>query len=29
MAARYAFNRNVHELRFLLCQTSEHSAGTR
>lgn len=29
MAGRYVFNQSLKELRFLLCQTSEHSAATR
>jgi hypothetical protein len=29
MAAKYAFGQGLKELRFLFCQTSEHSAATR
>ncbi|KAF1359956.1 NADH dehydrogenase, alpha subcomplex, subunit 2 [Lizonia empirigonia] len=29
MASKYAFNAGLKELRFLFCQTSEHSAATR
>jgi hypothetical protein len=29
MSGRYAFTQSLKELRFLLCQTSEHSAATR
>jgi hypothetical protein len=29
MATKYAFGQGLKELRFLFCQTSEHSAATR
>lgn len=29
MASKYAFGQGLKELRFLFCQTSEHSAATR
>ncbi|KAF2639376.1 NADH dehydrogenase, alpha subcomplex, subunit 2 [Massarina eburnea CBS 473.64] len=29
MAAKYGFSTGLKELRFLFCQTSEHSAATR
>ncbi|KAF2839898.1 NADH dehydrogenase, alpha subcomplex, subunit 2 [Patellaria atrata CBS 101060] len=29
MASKYAFTQSLRELRFLLCQTSDHSAATR
>ncbi|KAL2117888.1 hypothetical protein VTJ04DRAFT_7548 [Mycothermus thermophilus] len=29
MSARYAFAKGLKELRFLFCQTAEHSAATR
>ena len=29
MASKYAFSAGLKELRFLFCQTSEHSAATR
>ncbi|KAL5339599.1 NADH-ubiquinone oxidoreductase 105 kDa subunit [Aspergillus crustosus] len=29
MSSKYAFTQGLKELRFLFCQTSEHSAGTR
>ncbi|KAJ4298702.1 hypothetical protein N0V88_003734 [Collariella sp. IMI 366227] len=29
MSGRYAFAKGVKELRFLFCQTGEHSAATR
>ncbi|KAF3043879.1 hypothetical protein E8E11_005818 [Didymella keratinophila] len=29
MTSKYAFNAGLKELRFLFCQTSEHSAATR
>lgn len=29
MSSRYAFTQTVKELRFLFCQTSEHSAAVR
>jgi NADH dehydrogenase (ubiquinone) 1 alpha subcomplex subunit 2 len=29
MATRYAFSQSLKELRFHLCQTSEHSAALR
>lgn len=29
MASKYAFSTGLKELRFLFCQTSEHSAATR
>lgn len=29
MASKYAFNAGLKELRFLFCQTSDHSAATR
>ncbi|KAF2796862.1 NADH dehydrogenase, alpha subcomplex, subunit 2 [Melanomma pulvis-pyrius CBS 109.77] len=29
MAAKYGFSQSVKELRFLFCQTSEHSAAVR
>ncbi|KAL1870270.1 hypothetical protein VTK73DRAFT_2719 [Phialemonium thermophilum] len=29
MSAKYAFTKSLRELRFLFCQTSEHSAATR
>ncbi|KAH7316585.1 thioredoxin-like protein [Stachybotrys elegans] len=29
MSARYAFSNSLREVRFLFCQTSEHSAGVR
>ncbi|KAF2197477.1 NADH dehydrogenase, alpha subcomplex, subunit 2 [Delitschia confertaspora ATCC 74209] len=29
MASKYGFTQSLKELRFLLCQTSEHSAATR
>ncbi|PHH87731.1 hypothetical protein CDD83_8474 [Cordyceps sp. RAO-2017] len=29
MSGRYAFTRSLKELRFLFCQTSEHSAAVR
>ena len=29
MASKYAFTKTLKEVRFLFCQTSEHSAATR
>lgn len=29
MATRYAFTKSLKEVRFLFCQTGEHSAATR
>ncbi|KAL4817754.1 thioredoxin-like protein [Aspergillus spinulosporus] len=29
MSSKYVFTKGLKELRFLLCQTSEHSAATR
>jgi NADH dehydrogenase (ubiquinone) 1 alpha subcomplex subunit 2 len=29
MSARYAFSKTLKEVRFLFCQTGEHSAATR
>ena len=29
MASKYAFTQGLRELRFLFCQTSDHSAATR
>ena len=29
MATKYGFTQGLKELRFLFCQTSEHSAATR
>ncbi|KAH0538224.1 hypothetical protein FGG08_005193 [Glutinoglossum americanum] len=29
MSAKYAFTKSLKEVRFLFCQTSDHSAGTR
>jgi hypothetical protein len=29
MSSKYAFTQSLKELRFLFCQTSEHSAATR
>ncbi|KAI9768970.1 MAG: hypothetical protein M1840_004566 [Geoglossum simile] len=29
MSAKYAFTKGLKEVRFLFCQTSDHSAGTR
>ncbi|KAE8146773.1 NADH dehydrogenase, alpha subcomplex, subunit 2 [Aspergillus avenaceus] len=29
MSGKYVFTKGLKELRFLFCQTSEHSAGTR
>lgn len=29
MSAKYAFTKSLKEIRFLFCQTGEHSAATR
>lgn len=29
MSGKYAFTKSLKEVRFLFCQTSEHSAATR
>jgi NADH dehydrogenase (ubiquinone) 1 alpha subcomplex subunit 2 len=29
MSSKYVFTKGLKELRFLFCQTSEHSAATR
>ncbi|KAK1763568.1 NADH-ubiquinone oxidoreductase [Phialemonium atrogriseum] len=29
MSSKYAFTKSLREIRFLFCQTSEHSAATR